>query len=72
MGSRTYVWKFVGSNDPIYQMIKESLKSLILFRDLEPSELRVVCGDWDIKKKVETRPDQERKVREITGKFLDV
>ena len=51
-------------------MIKESLKSLILFRDLEPSELRVVCGDWDIKKKVETRPDQERKVREITGIFF--
>ena len=38
-------------------------------RGLAPSELRVVCGDWDIKQKIETRADQERKVREVTGKF---
>ena len=38
-------------------------------RGLAPSELRVVCGDWDIKQKIETRADQERKVREITGKL---
>ena len=48
---------------------REFLQFHFFSRGLAPSELRVVCGDWDIKQKIETRADQERKVREVTGKF---
>ena len=34
--------------------------------DLNKNELRVICGDWDIKQQIETRKFQKRNVRDKT------
>ncbi len=34
--------------------------------ELEPQDVRVVCGDWDIKSSAEPKPYQERKVASIS------